>query len=162
MQKGPHSRRWFWQQPIIGKEALTMHHGRRGWFRQQVRFLKRQFPRDGDLPLCDVLSEDLVERALTAIEGSWPDRTYSPPVPPWVFRGQVLSQDHSCRAAVARSIAHRVAGGQRPCSAESGGYRQARKRLPEKYFADIARESGHAGRPGRSAVAMEKSPRVRL
>ena len=32
-----------------------------------------------------------------------------------------MSQDHSCRAAVARLIAHRVSPGQRPCSAETGG-----------------------------------------
>lgn len=30
------------------------------------------------------------------------DRIYSPLVTLWVFLGQVLSQDHSCRAAVAR------------------------------------------------------------
>lgn len=52
-------------------------------------------------------------------------RIYSPLVTLWVFLGQVLSQDHSCRAAVARLIAHRVSRGQRPCSAETGAYCQA-------------------------------------
>ncbi len=72
------------------------------------------------------------------------DRIYSPLVTLWVFLGQVLSADHSCRAAVARLIAHRVSRGQSPCSAETGAYCQARKRLPEKFFSDVARETGRA------------------
>ena len=75
-----------------------------GRFRQQVRFLRRQFLQDGDSPLCNILSEEIVAQALTAIETCWLDRIYSPLVTLWVFLGQVLSQDHSCRAAVARLI----------------------------------------------------------
>jgi hypothetical protein len=56
----------------------------------------------------------------------------------WVFLGQVLNADHSCRAAVARLIAQRLSQGQSPCSAETGAYCQARKRLPEKFFAAVA------------------------
>ena len=60
----------------------------------------------------------------------------------WVFLGQVLAADPSCRAAVARLIAHRVARGQQPCSSETGAYCQARRRLPERFFAVIARTVG--------------------
>jgi hypothetical protein len=56
----------------------------------------------------------------------------------------VLSADHSCRAAVARLLAHRLARGQSPCSADTGAYCQARKRLPESFFADVARHTGRA------------------
>jgi hypothetical protein len=115
-----------------------------GRFRQQVSFLRRQFLQDGDLPFCNILSEHVVSKALTAIETSWLDRIYSPLVTLWVFLGQVLSQDHSCRAAVARLIAHRVSRGQRPCSAETGAYCQARKRLPEEFFSEAARQTGCA------------------
>ncbi len=101
-----------------------------GRFRQQVRFLRRQFLQDGDLPFCNVLSDQIVSKAMTAIETCWLDRIYSPLVTLWVFLGQVLSQDHSCRAAVACLIAHRVSRGQRPCSSKTGAYCQARKRLP--------------------------------
>jgi hypothetical protein len=38
-------------------------HGR---FREQVRFLRRQFLQDGDLPFTDVLSESAVAQALKA------------------------------------------------------------------------------------------------
>ncbi len=119
-----------------------MRHSQAGSFRQQVRFLRRQFLQDGALPFSNVLSEDLVKRALTAIDVFWMDRIYSPLVTLWVFLGQVLSADHSCRSAVARLIAHRVSRGQSPCSAETGAYCQARKRLPEKLFADVARQTG--------------------
>ena len=113
-------------------------------FREQVRFLRRQFLQDGDLPFTDVLSERAVTQALKALDVVWLDRIYSPLVTLWVFLGQVLSQDHSCRAAVARLIAHRVSRGQRPCSAETGAYCQARKRLPEEFYAEVARKSGQS------------------
>src|SRR4029079_12965699 len=100
------------------------------------------------LPFTNVLSENLIEQALMAITGFWMDRIYSPLVTLWVFLGQVLSADHSCRAAVARLIAHRISQGQSPCSAETGAYCQARKRLPEKFFSDVARQTG---RPLRGA-----------
>jgi hypothetical protein len=115
-----------------------------GRLRPQVRFLRRQFLQDGELPFTDVLSEGAVEQVLKALNVVWLDRVYSPLITLWVFLGQVLSQDHSCRAAVARLIAHRVSQGQRPCSSETGAYCQARKRLPEKFFSDIARKTGQA------------------
>src|SRR5579871_5567849 len=108
-----------------------------GCFRQQVQFLRRQFLQDGDLPFTDVLTEEALAQALATIHG-WLDRTFSPVVTLWVFLAQVLSADHSCRAAVARLIAHRLTQGQRPCSAQTGAYCQARRRLPESFFADVA------------------------
>jgi hypothetical protein len=58
-----------------------------------------------------------------------------------VFLRQVLSADHSRRAAVARLIACRVARKERPCSAETGAYCQSRKRLPEELISQIARQT---------------------
>jgi hypothetical protein len=110
-------------------------------FQAQASFLRRQFLQDGDLPFTNILTEEVIAQALTAL-GGWLDRIYSPLVTLWVFLGQVLSADHSCRAAVARLLAHRLARGQNPCSAETGAYCQARKRLPESFFADVARHMG--------------------
>jgi hypothetical protein len=114
-----------------------MRHSNRTAFRAQVNFLRRQFLQDGDLPFTNVLTEQVIAQALTALRG-WLDRIFSPLVTLWAFLGQVLSADHSCRAAVARLIAHRLSRGQRPCSAETGAYCQARQRLPESFFADVA------------------------
>jgi len=137
-------------------------HSNQGRFRQQVSFLRRQFLQDGDLPFTNVLSEDLVERALTALEGFWMERIYSPLVTLWVFLGQVLSADHSCRAAVARLIAHRISRGQSPCSAETGAYCQARKRLTEKFFSDVARQTGQALEANVDAQWLWKRRRVHV
>ena len=99
--------------PTAGKEAPDVRQANQGAFRQQVQFLRRQFLQGGDLPFADVLTEAVVAQALAALSG-WLDRVFSPVVTLWVFLGQVLSADHSCRAAVARLIAHRLARGQRP------------------------------------------------
>ena len=90
--------------------------------RQQVQFLQRQFLQDGDLPFTDVLSAETISQALTTAEVAWNDRIYTPLVTLWVFLSQVLSQDHSCRAAVARLITHRLSRGQSSCSAETSTY----------------------------------------
>lgn len=119
-----------------------------GRLQQQIEFLRRQFIQDGDLPFGNVLSEEIVTQALTAINVFWMDRVYPPLVTLWVFLGQVLSADHSCRAAVARLIAHRVSQGQRPCSGETSAYCQARKRLPEKFFSTMACQTGRALQAG--------------
>ena len=120
-----------------------MRYSNRGPFREQVNFLRRQFLQDGELPFTNVLTEEVIAQALAALTG-WLDRIFSPLVTLWVFLGQVLSADHSCRAAVARLSAHRLARGQAPCSPETGAYCQARKRLPESFFADVARHTGQA------------------
>jgi Transposase DDE domain len=132
------------QSSITGKEAIAMRYFNQGRFQQQVRFLRRQFLQDGELPFSNVLSEEVISQSLTTIGSSWLDRIYTPLVTLWVFLGQVLSADHSCRAAVARLIAHLISRGESPCSAETGAYCQARKRLPEEFFSSVARQTGRA------------------
>src|SRR5215218_7946055 len=106
-------------------------------FRAHADLLRRQFLQDGGLPFADVLTEDVLAQSLAAV-GRWLDRVFSPLVTLRVFLGQVLSPDHTCRAAVARLNAHRVARGRPPCSARTGAYCRARKRLPEAFFSTAA------------------------
>lgn len=121
-----------------------MEYSSQGRVRQQIGFLRRQFLQDGDLPFTNVLSQEIVTEALTAAKITFNDSVYQPLVTLWVFLSQVLSEDHSCRAAVARLIAHRLSRGQRRCSTETGAYCTARKRLSEKFFADVACQTGRA------------------
>src|SRR5688572_11187938 len=114
-----------------------------GSFRLHATVLRRQFLQDGGLPFADVLTDDVLAGALAAV-GHWLDRIFSPLVTLRVFLGQVLSADHSCRAAVARLNAHRVARGLKPCSPRNGAYCQARKRLPEAFFSETALRAGRA------------------
>ncbi len=120
-----------------------MPHFRPSPIRRQVSILRRQFLQDGPLPFTDVLTDAMVAQALAGV-GRWLDRVFSPLVTLWVFLGQVLSADHPCRAAVARLVAHRLARGQRPCSAATGAYCQARRRLPETFFSAVACAVGRA------------------
>ncbi|OHB78744.1 MAG: hypothetical protein A2W31_09385 [Planctomycetes bacterium RBG_16_64_10] len=69
-------------------------------------------------------------------------RVYTPAITIWVFLSQCLSADDSCRDAVARLIAWRVAQGQRPCSADTGAYCTARGNLPEEAIHQLVRETG--------------------
>jgi len=110
--------------------------------RSQVQFLRPQFALGEALPFSKILTEDLVAQTLTEACVSWVDRIFSPLITLWVFLSQVLSADHSCRAAVARLVAHRVARGQQPCSGRTGAYCQARARLPERFYSGVACSQG--------------------
>src|SRR4051794_19136338 len=116
-------------------------HGR---LRHQVDTLRHQFLQEGGLPFADVLSAGGLEEALGEVKAPWNDRIFTPLATLWVFLGQVLNADQSCRAAVARLIAHRASQGLEPCSSETGAYCQARKRLPERSFAAVARLVGQS------------------
>src|SRR3954447_6893059 len=122
--------------------ARAMFNCAQGRLRHQIDLLRQQFVQDGGLPLADVLTADGLHEALREIKAAWNDRIYTPLVTHWVFLGQALNADRSCRAAVARLIAHRVSQGLEPCSSETGAYCQARKRLPERFFAAMARLVG--------------------
>src|SRR3954469_1352660 len=127
--------------PPTDTEPIPMRRSHPRSFRAQANTLRRQFLQDGGLPFTDVLTDHLLSQALATV-GGWLDRVFSPLVTLWVFLGQVLSPDHSCRAAVARLIAHRLARGQAPCSARTGAYCRARQRLPESFFPEEARQTG--------------------
>lgn len=114
---------------------------RRIW--QQVSFLRKQFVQGGGLPFSEVLSAEMVQRVLGEYAIAFIDRIYTPVLTLWVFLSQVISDDGSCRAAVARLLAHRAARSQGRCSARTGAYCQARGRLPEKALADLVRHTGH-------------------
>src|SRR5437868_8907930 len=73
-------------------------------FTKQVGFLRCQFLHDGDLSFSNVLSEDLVKRALTAIGGFWMDRIFSPLVTLWIFLRQVLSADQRAQRCARQSM----------------------------------------------------------
>src|SRR5215469_4492941 len=78
--------------------------------REQVATLRRQFLQDGDLPFTNVLTEQVIAQALTAVTG-WLDRVFSPLVTLWVFLGQVLGVLAEAGAAIAGGkVGIKVAG----------------------------------------------------
>jgi len=76
-----------------------MHYSKQGRFREQFGFLRRQFLQEGELPFTTVLFEETISPALQEVNACWKDRIFSPLMTVWVFLGQVLSIDHSCRGA---------------------------------------------------------------
>ena len=92
-------------------------HGR---FRQQIDALRREFLQEGGLPFAGVLSSESLTEAVAEVKAPWNDRIFTPLVTLWVFLGQALNADQSCRAAVARLVADRASRGLEPCSSETG------------------------------------------
>jgi DDE family transposase len=116
-----------------GKEANML-----GSFRVAVEAVRR----DGQLYFAALLSEERILDAFGGARAVWQGWLYTPAVTVWVFLSQCLSMDHSCRDAVVRLIAWRVARGLRPCSADTGAYCTARSHLPEKACQQLVRLTG--------------------
>jgi len=98
--------------------------------------------RHGNLYFAALLSQDRIEKAFGKARWLWQGWIYTPAVTLWVFLSQCLSPDHSCRDAVARLIAWRVACGLKPCSADTGAYCTARNDLPEDVLHELVRDTG--------------------
>lgn len=107
-------------------------------FRHAIAKARRQ----GGLYFASLLSEDRITKAFGDARWLWQGWIYTPAVTVWVFLSQCLSADHSCRDAVARLIAWRLADGQDPCSADTGAYCTARENIPEEACQRLLRETG--------------------
>ena len=83
-----------------------------------------------------------VHRAVREAGGVFRERLFTPAVTLWTFLTQLLDENHSCRQAVARLLAFRVACGLPPCSPDTGAYCKARARLPEEALARLTRATG--------------------
>lgn len=111
------------------------------WIVDQIR-LFRNMDAAPALPFVDLLAPELVKEIIQELDLSFRERIYTPIITLCVFLGQVLSEDHSCREAVARLIAFRIAKGQRSCSPDTNPYCRARKRLPERLFQLLVQRVG--------------------
>ena len=103
--------------------------------------VRARFARDQGLPFADSLTESSILDALNQHGVQFRDRVFSPVTTIWGFLSQVLSEDHSCRDAVARVIAHRAASGLEPCSPNTTSYCNARARLPIGVLRTLARRT---------------------
>ena len=105
---------------------------------QEVR---DRFARDQGLPFAESLSQASILDALERHGVTFRDRIFSPVTTIWGFLGQVLSDDHSCRDAVSRVLAHRAASGLEPCSPNPASYCDARSRLPTAVLRTLAKNT---------------------
>jgi hypothetical protein len=105
---------------------------------QEVR---DRFARDQGLPFAASLSQDSILDALNQHGVLFRDRVFSPVTTIWGFLSQVRNDDHSCRDAVSRILAHRVASGLKPCSPNPASYCNARSRLPTAVLRNLAKNT---------------------
>jgi hypothetical protein len=145
-----------------------------GRFFRRIVELKSRLIAVPSLPFSDVLSQQRIVDLLKELKALYRDRLYPPWTTLWIFLGQVLSGDHSCREALARWSSFRAAAGLGSCSTDTGSYCEARKRLPLALVSRLARETGReihqeaftawrlAGRPVKlvdgSTVSMPDTP----
>jgi Transposase DDE domain len=108
----------------------------------QFHSLFRSLVLDPGLLFYHVFSAEHLVRVINQEVGKTCDRIYTPLVTLCTFLAQVLSDDHSCQAAVAQLLAWRTAQGLSPCSADTGGYCKARQRLPEALLPRLVRDTG--------------------
>jgi hypothetical protein len=108
----------------------------RRWISEKVKSL-----RESDvLPFHEILDAKTVKDALAEEGVTFSERLYTPLVTLCVFLSQVLDPDHSCRAAVARLIVWLAINGRKPCAPDTGGYCDARQRLPLGVVVRVARQ----------------------
>ncbi len=113
--------------------------------------VRTRFACNEGLPFADVLTEASILNALNEHGVTYRDRVFGPVTTIWGFLSQVLSEDHSCRDAVSRVIAHRAAGGLPLCSPNTASYCNARARLPTGVLRALARRTAEElqdGLPG--------------
>jgi hypothetical protein len=112
--------------------------------------LRRRFSDNDGLPFSEVLTESSIQSVLDDHGIEFRDRVFNPLVTIWGFLSQVLSEDHSCRDAVSRIVAHRAASGQSICSPNTAAYCKARNRISCDVLSTLAR---------RTATELEDSAR---
>lgn len=109
----------------------------------QVQSESKELVEASGLPFRELLSSDKVQAALDRAGVKFRDRVYNPMVTLWAFLSQVMAGDKgSCENATSRVLADRVAHGKAECSTDSSSYCEARRRLPTRVVAELARELG--------------------
>jgi hypothetical protein len=100
--------------------------------------VRARFARNEGLPFVDILTEARIRDVLNEHGVRYRDRVFSPVTTIWGFLSQVLSEDHSCRDAVSRIIAHRAANGTTVCSPNTASYCNARSRVRTGVLSTLA------------------------
>jgi len=100
--------------------------------------VRARFARNEGLPFTDILSEANIMDVFNEHRVQFRDRVFSPVTTIWGFLSQVLSEDHSCRDAVSRIIAHRASKGLAVCSPNTASYCIARSRIPTSVLRTLA------------------------
>jgi len=109
--------------------------------RKQIDLLRRSFFQVDELPLNEILPEETLKQiALQA--GNYRDKVFSPLVTLRAFLWQVLSDNGSCKEAVANILVERVQQRLPANSMSTGPYCKARQRLPLPLIKSAVKQTG--------------------
>lgn len=108
---------------------------------QQVRQFKKSFLQNRGLPFCEILSTQWLTRFCGHTAGGR-DRIFTPLVVLKAFVFQALSEDGSCKRAVAQVLTERLQQGMAPNTVNTGPYCKARQRLPLAPLKEAVAQSG--------------------
>lgn len=114
----------------------------RNWILHQIKCFQKSTSSAPVLPFSEVLVPELVSSIVQELQLTVRERIYTPFVTLCVFLWQVLDEDQSCRKAVTRLMAFRIANDRPPCSPDTHPYCEARKRLPEELFQQLVQKVG--------------------
>lgn len=106
-----------------------------------LEMVRARFARNEGLPFADVLTKANILEVLNDHGVTYRDRVFNPITTIWGFLSQVLSEDHSCRDALSRIIAHRAASGVTVCSPNTASYCNARSRIRTGVLRTLAKRT---------------------
>ncbi len=107
----------------------------------QISSIRNSLGQQQGLPFVDLLTPDML-RDMAGPEAESSEPIYTQLVTLWMFLGQVVDSDPSCRQAVARLLAWLTLEGQPACCAETGAYCKARVRLSEDHLHRLVQSTG--------------------
>ena len=111
--------------------------------RRQIQKFKASFFELSHLPFNDLFPSDLITRIMACSARSR-DKVFTPLVTLKTFIFQVLSEDRSCKQAVASVLTERLQQGLSPNSVNTGPYCKARQRLALAPLREAVNTTGSA------------------
>jgi hypothetical protein len=106
---------------------------------QQVKEIGRRRKQADSMDFFNLITGPELLGTLEALMPEYRERKFPPTVTLAMFLGQVLRADSSCRNAVNEAIINQLLQGSETVSANTGGYCQARERLPTDLVRELAR-----------------------
>ena len=115
-----------------------MNHNHSAFYRQQSH-IKHVASQCNSYQIFDLLTSDTLLDKIEALLPEHRERQFPPTETLSMFLSQVLNADRSCQNAVNQAAMNRLEGGLDMISTHTGGYCQARERLPTDMVSSLTR-----------------------
>ena len=119
-----------------------MSHHTANAIRNQHRIIRAHQQESDCLSIFNLLTSDILFDEVEKTLPEHRERLFPPTETLAMFVAQVMGSDQSCQQAVNQAALQRLIGGLPGCSTHTGGYCQARQRLPLNMVTDLTRYLG--------------------